>query len=109
MKPEPSKIGVFDYIVVIGILVFSVIIGLYHGYKKEVTGFLHKRKLRKKAQVNGQDIEMKVSTITENNSVDDKNQVSDYLTANGSLGILPVAFSLIATMFSSNTILANPG
>jgi hypothetical protein len=99
MKQE-SKVGVFDYIVVVGILLTSVIIGLYHGYKKEAIDFFRKRKLNRNTQVEDTGTEIKATSTKERSNLEEENkQVSDYLTANGSIGILPVALSLIATMF----------
>jgi Na+/proline symporter len=103
-----SKIGVFDYMVVIGILLFSLIIGLYHGYRKQFKEFINLFKRRKIE--NDSHVEMEETPDTIQKIEQGKNtQVSNYLTANSSMSILPIAFSLIATMFSSNTILALPG
>jgi hypothetical protein len=89
----------------IGILLISVIIGLYHGYKRDLIQWFQKRRLKQA------DLEMK-SADSKNVSLETKDEiteVSNYLTADGKLGILPIALSLVATMVSSNSILANPG
>jgi Na+/proline symporter len=105
-----SKVGIVDYLVMVGILLISILIGLYYGYKKDLVKIIQKRRLRSRQS------EVEMVNVIENNAIGptkngkQKNtEVTEYLTADGSIGILPIAFSLVATMFSSNSILANPG
>lgn len=98
-----AKAGALDYVLLTLILLVSVIIGLYQGYKNRIDSLIARLFKRNKAQ----DIELK--EIDESESGGQKNgQVSEYLTANASMGAIPIAFSLVASFFSSNSILGLP-
>ncbi len=78
---------IYDYLVLILILVISLFIGLYFGIKSN-------------NKVSNNDIEL-VSNHEKNNNT----QVSEYLTANSSIGPLPIAFSLFASFYSATSLL----
>lgn len=92
---ESNKVGVLDYIVLVVILLISVFIGLYQGYKQQINKFF----CRKNTTVRPVDIK------------DDDNtnlQTKEYLTASGSLPALPIALSLFASFFSTTALLGVP-
>lgn len=99
-KPE-LNIGAFDYVVLAIILFISIFVGVYHGYKHVFTRLLGK--LIHRNQVSDE-IEMKSSEEDENT----ENRVSSYLTGNSSMHWFPVSFSLLATFFSTNSVLGHP-
>jgi hypothetical protein len=106
-EDEEAKIGALDYIVVIFILILPIVIGVYHGYKRQLDSMMKKFTSFHVEKTN--DIELDRHSSANQSDYEPINQVSNYLTANSSMSILPISFSLIATMFSSNTILALPG
>jgi Na+/proline symporter len=105
--PQP-KVGVFDYVVVVVILLISIIIGLYHGYRKQAQAFL----ARIVASVRGRSSKIDSIEMRKNSGIEaagePENQLSEYLTANASMGAIPLGFSLLATFFSSTTIIGTP-
>jgi Na+/proline symporter len=106
MQPN-SKVGAFDYIVMVGILLITIIIGIFFGYKKDLMKKF-KRRGAKSGSSNLPMMSVEAINVDEKPKVEN-NDVANYLTADKSMGILPIAFSLVATNFSSNSILANPG
>ncbi|RNA31745.1 sodium-coupled monocarboxylate transporter 2 [Brachionus plicatilis] len=81
------KLQVLDYIVLILIFLVTILIGSYHGLKEKITNYFSKSKISKKESTNS---------------------VSHYLTANSSMNPIPVAFSLLATFFSTTALLGIP-
>ena len=77
-----------DYFIFILVLIFSLIIGLHQAIKK------YYRKIFKQSKVNA-----------EGNG---KSEMAEYLTASGSMGTLPITLSLMASFFSSTSLLGNP-
>lgn len=70
-----------DYIVLSLILLVPIMIGTYFGYQKQITKFF---------------------------GLDDSkynSALSDYLTASSEMSAIPIAFSLLATFVSTNTLL----
>ena len=108
-----SKFSVYDYLVFVLILLVSVTIGFYHAIRakygsfKNLFNIIFKKFKKKSAKV---EIELYHKDYTEhNNSDDNKNtKMGEYLTANSSLGPIPVALSLLATFFSSTALLGFP-
>lgn len=84
-------IGLIDYLVLISILLTSILIGVYHGFRDNIKYFI-KRLLRRELASNENDECLKTN---------------DYLTANSSMGLVPVAFSLLASFVSATSLLGN--
>lgn len=76
-----------DYVVLILIFLITILIGSYHGLKEKIDSYFSKNKITKKESTNS---------------------VSHYLTANSSMNPIPVAFSLLATFFSTTALLGIP-
>ena len=70
-----------DYIVLALILIVPILIGIYFGYKNQI---------RKLLKLKNLDVE---------------SALSEYLTASSDMGSIPIAFSLLATFVSTNTLL----
>jgi hypothetical protein len=108
-----SKFSVYDYLVFVFILLVSVTIGFYHAIRAQYGSFknlfniIFKKFKKKSAKV---EIELEDKDNKEHNNPDDnKNtKMGEYLTANSSLGPIPVALSLLATFFSSTALLGFP-
>lgn len=81
------KLEALDYVVLFLIFLVTILIGSYHGFKEKITSLFSKNK------------------ITKNEST---NSVSHYLTANSSMNPVPVAFSLLASFFSTTALLGIP-
>ena len=97
MAENSNRIGVVDYIVLVLILLISVAIGLYQGYKQQITKLLFKKKRAIKPVTN------------EEHKKDDNNlETNEYLTASNSLPALPIALSLFASFFSTTALLGVP-
>jgi hypothetical protein len=100
---KESSFTPFDYTVLVAILLVSLVIGLFHGFQFKT--LWKKIRTRKVASVSLKDknesIEMNGSTEanTENS------QVTEYLTANGSMSAIPIAFSLFASFYSATSLL----
>ena len=71
----------FDYLVLALILLVPILIGLYFGYKKQIRLFFGLE------------------------ASNEKSALSEYLTANSDMNAIPIAFSLLATFVSTNTLL----
>ncbi|CAF0848078.1 unnamed protein product [Brachionus calyciflorus] len=76
-----------DYLVLILVFVLTISIGFYHGLKEKIKFYFSKKKLSKNESTNS---------------------VADYLTASSSMSPIPVAFSLLATFFSTTALLGIP-
>lgn len=98
------KFGPYDYTVLVIILLISISIGFYHGIKAKY-GHRIKAFLKKKFNKNSLDIEL---NEIGNEDINEGNKVNEYLTANKSMGAIPVALSLLATFFSSTSLLGFP-
>jgi Na+/pantothenate symporter len=83
--------GLIDYLVFIAVLAITVMIGLYHGFRRTL-------KKRVMSRIFNQPVE------------EDSNQskVGEYFVANSSMNSLPIAFSLLASFFSTTTMLGVP-
>ena len=104
-----SSLGALDYVVLILILLFSILIGVYYGFKDDlaliwnrVKNTFYKPKSNKIV-----DIELKSK---ENKTLDEEivDKLNEYLTASSSMGILPITFSLMASFFSATGIVGIP-
>lgn len=118
---KDSQITWLDYLAMIFLLVISVLIGIYHGFRDRIHKFVYRNKT---------DIELpkdnaETETISKQQSLESdlyrsqtttsiikldekKNKTQDYLTANSSMGTIPVAFSILATIYSATTLLGLP-
>ena len=94
-----KKFDVYDYLVLVFVLSLSVFIGIYHGFKKKLNFVF---KYIKKNRINGE------TNIELNENIVANQATNEYLTANSSLGSIPVAFSLLASFYSSTALLGMP-
>ncbi|RMZ97979.1 sodium-coupled monocarboxylate transporter 1-like [Brachionus plicatilis] len=78
------ELGIVDYLVLILVFGISILIGFYHGLKQRVKNYFSKDKVIL------------------------KESVADYFTASSSMKSVPVAFSLLASFFSTTGILGVP-
>lgn len=99
-----SNFTTYDYLVLIIILAISLLIGLYFGFKSKLLKCLNKNN---KTTVDKNEIELQDSNDSQEQNESKKNasKVSEYLTANSSMNPIPVAFSLLATFYSSASLL----
>jgi hypothetical protein len=98
-----GKVSLLDYLVLFLILSVSVLIGFYHGYKTQIRSFCSRIFKRKQSE---KENELELNEDLEETRTE--NRVSDYLTGNASMGVLPISFSLLASFFSTNTVLGTP-
>jgi Na+/pantothenate symporter len=101
-----------DYISFFAILLIPVVIGLYHGGATEKMKNFFGKKGNKKEQNTFDDspidnVQVKSKIHHEKNEKNAK-KVTNYVVANSSMSAIPVAFSIIATFFSSTTLLGVP-
>jgi hypothetical protein len=144
-------LGAFDYVVLVFILLASIFIGLYQGFKQKCKLFLHKI-FKPAVKLNNEHIEFRkispliLGTTTTQSNIDETNnhditdssngaapngsvlatplvppatvdqteqdnshaKLNDYLTAHGSMNVLPVTFSLLASFFSAVSLIGTP-
>jgi hypothetical protein len=98
-----STFTTYDYLVLILILAISLFIGLYFGFKSKLKCLIKFNRIT----ADKNEIELKESNDLKekNESEKNENQVSEYLTANSSMNLIPVALSLLATFYSSASLL----
>jgi sodium-coupled monocarboxylate transporter 8/12 len=93
-KPQ---IGTVDYVVLVIILILSVAIGLYYGLKDKIIQYFKQRE-----QIKDSDGNLKV---TQNN---EDGKLAEFQSAKSSMGIFPIAMSLMASSFSATGLVGNP-
>ena len=89
-----SKFDIIDGVIVIVVLLVSFSIGLFYGFKHKIRNietFFRKNRTNE-------------CSITETENV----RTSEYLTANSSMGSIPIAFSLLGSFFSASTLIGLP-
>lgn len=122
-----------DYIVIAIILVSSILIGVYHGYQpkfKQYLSIVRKRNSattqecdeddqvtedegQKETDLAGLDDDSK-KKLTEDDAelgqsvTSQDNRVNNYLNAHGSVSIIAITFSLMASFFSSTGLVGTP-
>lgn len=109
-----TQIGLIDLLVLGLVLMISICIGLYHGFRDRASRLLFKK------QSNNEQSNIKLESrhavnesFRNNEMVDLKtsglNRTSDYLMANSTIGVLPIAFSLLASFYSATVLVGVPG
>ena len=78
------NLSILDYLVLIAILFFPVLIGIFYGIKNK---------------------SIKFGNLFGSKLNNEKNQVSEYLTASSSMSYFPIAFSLLASYISTTSLL----
>lgn len=117
-----TKFDVYDYLIFVFILLVSIGIGLYFGFNlnEKVKKIFKKYFSKNAAQITPEnDVDMqklessdesteqqKMETTSENPNAN--NKTSEYLTGNKSMSAFPIALSLLATFFSSSSLLGFP-
>lgn len=96
-----SKIIWIDYVVLGLILLISILIGLYHGFRGRIKSLFQNRVDR---QQSFGDFELTSDAFQK----EVKSKTSEYLTANATMGTIPVAFSLLASYYSATSLLGIP-
>jgi hypothetical protein len=94
-----DKFDLYDYLIFFLVLFVSIFIGLFFGLNlsAKLKSLINKLKSRKNKTIPVQDeIELKSS-----DQKDEADETMKFLTANSTMGALPVALSLLATFFSS--------
>ena len=103
-----SEFDVYDYLIFFVVLFISIFIGLFFGLN--LNEKLRKLfKLNKKKSTVSVEIELEENNGTENTQTNaekssqssDNQKTMNFLTANSSMGAVPIALSLLATFFSS--------
>ena len=91
-----ANFDVFDYLILILVLLISIIIGLYQTFSLSCRDIFNRKiKNRNENKKNG--------PITVESS-----KIKNYLIAGGNMKAIPIAFSLLATNFSGNVLLGFP-
>jgi hypothetical protein len=104
-----TQVSFLDYIILFFILLVSILIGIYHGFKSEIFAFLNRVFKKRNDNSSTDELELKDNQIGESNeTLVKQDRVTDYLTGNASMGPLPISFSLLASFFSTNTVLGTP-
>lgn len=112
MNEEKPNVGVTEYVIFILILVISVLVGVYHGYKYKFKQ-LYEHVFKINNQVDNLEMEDKENEETSKINSDvivptENSKLAEYHTASSSLGILPVSFSLLVSIFSTNSVIGIP-
>lgn len=104
-----TKFDFYDYFIFFIILLISICIGLYFGLglNEKLTLILDRFKLKFRKKVTPVEIELEEQSkeLDENET---GSKTLNYLTANHSMGAFPIALSLLATFFSSSSLLGFP-
>lgn len=105
-----TKFDFYDYFIFFLILFISIGIGIYFGFKLDVKLKIAWNDFFKSKYKRAATFEMKAndSDLVDREDEELKNKTMHYLTANKSMGALPIALSLFATYFSSITFLGLP-
>ena len=94
-----TQIRPIDYVVLISVLLISIIIGFYHGFRDKLSNLLRKTKKQRSNDA----VELNLMNEGENR------KTSEYLMANSTMGTIPVTFSLLASFYSATALLGIPG
>lgn len=86
-----KQIEVFDYVVIVIILIISISIGIYNGLRNKIISKIRVILGRKSRE----------------NDTGDNYKTQDYITANSSMGCIPVAFSILASFYSATALLGS--
>lgn len=105
-----SRITWLDYVVLALIMMMSILIGLYHGFRDRIKSFFSNRVVNEEKNDDGGgggggEIEL---TTTNEAAKTPNSKTSEYLMANSSIGTLPVAFSLLASFYSATALVGMP-
>lgn len=115
-----TKFDVYDYLIFVFVLLISIGIGLYFGFNlnEKVKKFFKNILFSKNAQITpgktDNDLDMQQiesadqQKVDKNTTLDKNNKTSEYLTGNKSMSAFPIALSLLATFFSSSSLLGFP-
>lgn len=118
-----TKFDVYDYLIFVFILVLSIGIGLFFGFNlNEKLKTLLQRLFKKSSQAvepSKNEIDLVEQQYHGEKGVDGENEgekgeeeenvkTMEYLTANHSMSAFPIALSLLATFFSSSSLLGFP-
>lgn len=120
-----TKFDVYDYLIFVFVLLISIGIGLYFGLNlnQKVNNFFKKLFSKRKVipqtsdheNVDMQQIQSEETQKSGGDSTHDKqiepetnSKTSEYLTGNHSMSAFPIALSLLATFFSSSSLLGFP-
>lgn len=110
-----SKLSIYDYLIFFLVLLITLFIGLYFGLKlneKCNTFKLYLRKIfvsyevRTQTNMNQEEINLEESHQAFIDPIN--NKTSDYLSANQSMSSIPIALSLLVSLFSSSSLLGVP-
>ena len=95
------KFDVYDYLIFFFVIFVSIFIGLYFGLDLKLkTKSLFKRLFKSKTSPCNEKLELQ--SVNETSADQIKNdKTMNFLTANSSLGAIPLSLSLLATFFSS--------
>lgn len=86
-----EHLDIIDYIVFCLIILITILIGFYHGYKHKLSQMFN-QKLSK-----NEDSNFLKNTNNENKTV-------EYLNANASMNVFPITMSLLGTCFSATAL-----
>lgn len=108
-----TKFDFYDYFIFFVILVVSIGIGLFFGFNlNEKLKKIFKKLINKRKKVKPQDYDLNVIEGSKKEDFgdndEDENKTMEYLTANHSMSAFPIALSLLATFFSSSSLLGFP-
>lgn len=99
-----TKIDVYDYLVLAVVLSISISIGLYQGFKPQISRIY--KKFCKRNLVSSKSKSKSDSEFIElDNLKSNDEKVSDYLIASASMGAFPISLSLLASFYSATTLL----
>jgi Na+/proline symporter len=92
MNKNEAKAGPVDWIVLAFILVFTVGIGLFYGLRDKIVGVFSK----------------KSASQDPKRSENENGKLDEYQSAKSSMGVLPIALSLMASAFSAIGLVGSP-
>lgn len=112
MNQNQSWIRPFDYLVLASILLVSVMIGIYHGFQLKLKRFAQSiLKSSNRVQSSPHEIELKEGLKKhelKSEKAGGDETTNEYLSANSSMGVLPITFSLLASFFSATGLVGTP-
>ena len=94
-----SQITWIDYLILSLVLMISVLIGFYHGFRDKVNKMFSRRSEQTSSTIELDPIESEKNI---------ENKTSEYLMANSTMGTFPVSMSLLATVYSATSLLGVP-
>jgi Na+/proline symporter len=90
-----QNFDVIDYLVFCSVILITILIGFYHGYKNQILQILNSKIYKNEM--------LYFLKKSENN----QNKTLEYLNGNSNMSVFPISMSLLGTCFSATALVGN--